>query len=259
MAVNPAVRFLSAMIYKSGVNGLTKLHYPDSTFLKNINFNRLYEKDKPYLYHNAWNLTKQELKMFSNKRDKYENITPASLCACSALPYIEQTVEIEGDIYCEGALIDTVNFKSLLEDHPNLDEVWISRIVDADQVRAPSNLHDSMANLCELFAATVGEDDVKLFEYHVMHGEVDKKGENRWKGTIVEIPVDSDIDFRWSHSNFERGRMHGAKAAGEAVQLYNDAKKKKKGEPLIVGKKYSKEERMQRRRERLIAAGRARP
>ena len=60
-----------------------------------------------------------------------------------------------------------------------MDEIWISRIVDADQVRAPNDLDNSMANLCELFAATVGEDDVKLFKYHVMCGEIGEEASER--------------------------------------------------------------------------------
>ena len=98
-------------------------------------------------------------------------ITASSLCACSALPFVEETVEIDKVTYCEGALIDTVNFESLIQEHhrpgDELDEIWVSRIVDAKQVRKPKNLHDALANLCQLFAATVGEDDVKLFKYHV--------------------------------------------------------------------------------------------
>ena len=38
-----------------------------------------------------------------------------------------------------------------------------------------------------LFAATVGEDDIKLFKYHV-------KEDNKWKGRIVEIKVDASIN-----------------------------------------------------------------
>ena len=48
-------------------------------------------------------------------------ISASSLCACSALPFIEGTVEIDGVTYCEGALVDTVNFESLLEEHPELE------------------------------------------------------------------------------------------------------------------------------------------
>jgi predicted acylesterase/phospholipase RssA len=225
LAVNPAMRFLMAMVYKSHIDGRARLYYPDSTFLKDVKFESLNEPEKPFIFHNAWNLTNQELELFANKpvKDKdgkrkyYKEITAASLCACSALPFIEQTIVIDGDTYCEGALVDTVNFKSLLEDHHRpddpLDEIWISRIVNADQIRPPQNLHDAMANLCQLFAATVGEDDVRLFKYHV-------REDPKWTGTIVEIQVDSDINFEWSHSNLDRGRMHGRRAANEAYDEY---------------------------------------
>ena len=224
LAVHPATRFLTAMVYKSKINGRTKLLYPDSRFLKDIRFEKLSEPGKPYIFHNAWNLSKQKLELFSNRdpaEDRYKRITPASLCACSALPLIEQTVQIDGDIYCEGALVDTVNFEKLLEDHPDLDEIWISRIVDADQIRPPKNILDSTANLCELFAATVGEDDVKLFKYHV-------KEAGRWTGTIIEIQVERNINFEWSHANLENGRGQGREAAHQACQRYDALTKKGK-------------------------------
>jgi predicted acylesterase/phospholipase RssA len=212
-AANPAVRFMTSMMYLSNITGLSRILYPDSEFMQSIKFERLYEPDKPYLYHNAWNLSRQQLDLFSNKRDKYRWIDAASLCACSALPFIEGTVDIDGETYCEGALVDTVNFKSLIEDHPDLDEIWVSRIVDAKQVRKPENLHDNLANLCQLFAATVGEDDVKLFKYHV-------KNHKNWHGTIVEIHVDNHVNFKWSHSNLDAGVERGYVAADQAYQLY---------------------------------------
>ena len=169
MAINPAIRFMTSLMFKSNVTGLSRIYYPDSNFINEIKFNKLYEADKPFIFHNAWNLTKQDLFLFANKivpprtingRDlpekHYDDINAASICACSALPDIEGTVVINGDTYCEGALIDTVNFKSLIEDHPDLDEIWINKIVDAHQVHAPKNLHDALANLCQLFAASVG-------------------------------------------------------------------------------------------------------
>src|SRR5262249_33742864 len=143
----------------------------------------------------------------------YKRIDARSLCACSALPFIEETVMIDGKTYCEGALVDTVNFRNLLEDHPDLDELWISRIVKSDQIREPKDLHDSLANLCELFAATVGEDDVKLFRYHV-------KEDRKWKGTIVEIRVDRHINLEWTHANLDLGRERGRLAAEAAYRDY---------------------------------------
>jgi predicted acylesterase/phospholipase RssA len=221
MAVNPFVRFWTSLMFLSNMNGLSKIYYPDSNFMNAIKFEKLNEDGKPYIYHNAWNLTKKTLALFSNKKDEYKSINAASLCACSALPFVEGTVQIDGDndgdVYCEGALVDTVNFQKLLEDHPDLDEIWISRIVDAQQIREPKNLHDALANLCQLFAATVGEDDVKLFKYHV-------REDNKWRGTIVEIRVARNIDFTWSHENLELGQTGGFEAADQAYKKYRAGK-----------------------------------
>jgi predicted acylesterase/phospholipase RssA len=244
LAVNPLVRLLTSMMFLSPLNGLAKIYYPDSSFLKAIDFERLRGDDKPFIFHNAWNLTKQQLELFSNRpvenRD-YDRINAASLCACSALPFIEPTVEMNGDTYCEGALIDTVNFKNLIEDHPDLDEIWVSRIVDARQIRAPKNLTDGLGNLCQLFASTVGVDDVELFMYHV-------REKKNWGGTVVEIQVPNVVqvgdksemlNFDWSHANFENCMDAGYRAAGEAYVNYESAKllggqKPEKGEIRLV-------------------------
>ncbi len=229
LAVNPFVRYWTSVMYLSNISGLSRIHYPESNFMRAIKFNRLFEKDKPFIFHNAWNISKQRLDLFSNKpgfdskTGDYRNITPASLCACSALPFVEETVEIDGDTYCEGALVDTVNFKQLLEDHPDLDEIWVSRIVDAKQVRPPRNIADALGNLCMLFAATVGEDDVKLFRYHV-------KEENKWHGQIIEIAVSDGITFEWTHGNLDRGRAAGYEATDKALTGYRP-----KARPRQVG------------------------
>ena len=228
LATNPFVRYWTSMMYLSNISGLSRIHYPESTFMKAIKFDRLFEKDKPFIFHNAWNITKQRLELFSNKPDfrsekgSYGKITPATLCACSALPFVEETVEIDGDTYCEGALVDTVNFEQLLDDHPDLDEIWVSRIVDSKQVRAPQNIADALANLCMLFAATVGEDDIKLFRYHV-------KEDNKWHGKIVEMKVSPKIDFNWTHGNLDLGRDAGYEAADEVLKSYAPETAPKKG------------------------------
>src|SRR5260370_38647065 len=243
MATNPFVRSLTSMMYLSNINGLSRINYPDSEFMKGINFEELTKDGKPHIFHNAWNLDEQKLALFSNremKNTKKEYIGPIdarTLCACSALPYIEGTVEIDGVTYCEGALVDTVNFDSLLEEHPDLEEIWVSRIVDSKQIQKQENLHDALANLCQLFAATVGEDDVKLFKYHVRFdqpepGKDGKNGKNgkkkvRWTGTIVEIHVPGHINFKWNHSNLENGRTLGKAAAEQAIEAYKEHEKRK--------------------------------
>jgi hypothetical protein len=152
--------------------------------------------------------TSQNSNFFSNKNHKYKPIGAASLCACSALPFLEATVEIDGDIYCEGTLIDTANFKTLLEDHPDLDEIWVIRVRDATRFFKPLNLHDAMGNLFQKFEAALAENDVKLFKYHVKH-------EGRWHGRIAEMHVHSDVNLEWSHSNLDIGVREGQLAASE--------------------------------------------
>ena len=270
LAVNPTVRFLTAMLYKSKLNGLSRLYYPDSSFLNQIKFDEV-RKRAPFIYYNAWNLSQQELVLFANQVKKtslvprqsydvtgYRPIDAASLCACSALPFIEQTVTIGEDIYCEGALIDTVNFQNLLVDHPDLEEIWISRIVDANQVLPPRNLHDALANLCELFCATVGEDNIEIFKCRLQHEDPE-----RWKKIkIIEIPVDCTINFEWSHSNLEHGIKAGEAAAKRAYDYY--LKVKDDEDKRIITPPVSDEEQRQRQhsrrelaRKRLSEAGRA--
>jgi predicted acylesterase/phospholipase RssA len=238
LAPNPFVRYWMSMMYLSNVSGLSRIHYPESSFMKAIKFENLYGPDKPFIFHNAWNISQQKLALFSNnpafepkarknkaKQNKqkltepYLPITPASLCACSALPFVEETVEIGGDTYCEGALVDTVNFERLLEDHPDLDEIWISRIVDAKQVRAPRNVAEALGNLCMLFAATVGEDDVKLFRYHL-------KEDSKFKGQVYEIKVSDVINFEWTHANLDRGCKAGYDATSDVLRDYKAKKGK---------------------------------
>ncbi|WP_024514152.1 patatin-like phospholipase family protein [Bradyrhizobium sp. Tv2a-2] len=224
MAPNPFVRYLTSMMYLSNVTGLSRINYPDSDFMKSINFEEL-KKCESTIFHNAWNLDDQKLALFCNRLmkdpDYVGGINASTLCACSALPFIEETVQIGRKTYCEGALVDTVNFESLLQEHGDLDEIWISRIVDTKQVRKPKDLHDALANLCQLFAATVGEDDVRLFKYHVKCDEPRK-----WTGTVVEIHVPAHINFKWNHSNLDHGRALGKAAAEEAIAAYKRAGEK---------------------------------
>ena len=55
LAPNPFVRNLASMMYLSDVNGLSKINYPKSEFMKRIKFEALGKKEKPHIFHNAWN------------------------------------------------------------------------------------------------------------------------------------------------------------------------------------------------------------
>jgi hypothetical protein len=159
----------------------------------------------------------KQLHLFSNqKADGYKDITRESLCACSALPFIEETVTIknaagESETYCEGALVETVNFSRLIQDHPDLEEIWVSRIVDIKQVRPSKNISEALGILCMLFAGSLGDDDVELFRYHAKDAG--------WQGTIYEIPVAENINFDWNDSNLKNGRKAGLAAVAEPLNF----------------------------------------
>lgn len=216
LAVNPWSRFMTSWIYKSKSRGLSRIYYPDSSFLAQIDFAKLSQPGKPVLYHNAYNLTDDRLELFSNKNPNYQKISAQTLCACSALPFIEEPVVIDGVTYCEGATVDTVNFEDLLKNHPDLEEVWVSRILDIKQVRNPENLYDALNNLVMLFAATTSEDDVKLFKHHVHNTRPDIR--------IVEIPVAFNIDYDWTYSNLDRSIAEGYDAADAVVAAYRQGR-----------------------------------
>jgi uncharacterized protein (DUF433 family) len=283
-AAHPFSRFLTSLMYLSNVNGLAKMYYKNSTFLKAINFEKLREKDKPFIFHNAFNLATKKIELFANrmpdkpalksdgikrmigdtgvpvlevfkldsqgksaieivqelptleledvedaldyasKNQKYQLIDAPTLCACSALPYIEETVRFEdGTEYCEGALVDTVNFRDLIEDHDKIDEIWVSKIVDFEQINAPKNICDALGNLCMLFAATVGADDVRLFKYHARLSR-----EKPWLGEIIELDFGAHTNFDWNHDNFDKGVEAGRKAAAEALHKHKQGYFKEK-------------------------------
>ncbi|MEI6559341.1 MAG: patatin-like phospholipase family protein [Rhodospirillaceae bacterium] len=216
LAVNPVSRFMTSLIYLSSFNGLARIFYPDSSFLKSIQFKRLYEPGKPAIYYNSYNLTKQRLELFTNKQNDrgYGSIRAETLCACSALPYIETPVKIGDDIYCEGATIDTVNFEDLMQNYPDLDEVWVSRILDRKQVRPAENLYDSLNNLVMLFASTTSEDDVKLFKY--------KLKDTNSTVRVIEIPVNHHVNYDWTYSNLDHSIRDGERATDAVLKAYVD-------------------------------------
>ena len=233
LAVQPLSRFMTSLLYLSAMNGLSRIYYDDSSFLNRIDIDHLFKQAGLFLYHNAWNLDKKEMELFSNiEKDGYSDITRKSLCACSALPYIEGTVQIGTDTYSEGALIETVNFSRLIEDHPGLKEIWVSRIVDVSQADVPKNLNGALGNLCMLFAGSLGDDDVKLFQYHAR--------DEGWGGTIYEMDFaakntprpskqipqwmtvswqDENVNFDWNWRNLNNGVERGYRVADELLNF----------------------------------------
>ena len=70
MAPNPFVRNMMSMMYLSDINGLSKINYPKSEFMKRINFEALKKDGKPHIFHNAWNLDDAEARVVFQSSEK---------------------------------------------------------------------------------------------------------------------------------------------------------------------------------------------
>lgn len=219
MAVNPVVRFMTNMMYNSGITGLSSIYSEKSTFLNYLKWDKLKKKGRPLLYHNAFNLNTHELDYFSNRpldiKDlPFKPLAAKTLCACSALPYIEEPVTIDDQVYCEGATIECVNFDLLLtlcEKH-GIEEVWISQIVNPAQVHAPKSLDDALNNLIMLFAGSVSDDDVMMF--------LDEIEKRKSKLKVINVPVSPAANYDWNNSNLHHCIEEGYKAAEEIIEEY---------------------------------------
>jgi hypothetical protein len=53
MAPNPLVRYMTSMMYLSGMTGCARIYYPESSFMNAIKFKELFNKKDIYIYHNA--------------------------------------------------------------------------------------------------------------------------------------------------------------------------------------------------------------
>lgn len=208
LSAHPVSRFMTAIEYRSKQNGKAQIYYEGAPLLEKINWDRLWHPDRPEIRFNAFNLKTRKPELFTNRVDRYGNINARSLCACSALPSVFKTIEIGDAVYCEGATVDTVQFINLLEDHSDLDEIWISRIVDVEQAAAPKDQTGSTANHSMIFAGSLGALNIAAFRQHAK--------DLGWKGDIIEIEVPPG-KWEWSHSNLDAGCRYGYAATSEAL------------------------------------------
>jgi predicted acylesterase/phospholipase RssA len=220
MGAHPLTRYLVGYEFRTAQTGGARIFYDDSRLLREVTINRLWQPDRPEIRFNAINLTAEggpRMELFTNRVDKYDNIDMRTLCACSALPHIFAPVEVNGDIYCEGATMDTVQFINLLEDHPDLDEVWIIRIVGINQAEAPRDMTDAIANSYMIPASAMGESSIAAFRSHAA-----KIG---WRGRIIEVPVPR-LKWEWSVENLDRGVSLGREAIQGEWEIYEKGERR---------------------------------
>jgi hypothetical protein len=114
---------------------------------------------------------------------------------------------LNGDLYYEGAVVDCLNFKDLVERHPGLETIVVFDVLGSDTlIRAPRNLYDSWVLSMIIPLVKTAEDNLELFA--LKHN----KGWNRADGAKTDLlKVGFDIPeeylgevLDWSSSNAAR-------------------------------------------------------
>lgn len=162
----------------------------------------------PYFYMNAYNIDEQRIDDFTK-----DVITPDHFRAALAFPFIYGPFTLGGCRYYEGAVVDCLNFKDLVELHPNLERVVVLDVLgSADLVRAPRDLYDSWVLSLVIPLVKTAEDNLELFELkHKPPGlEVHKIAFDVPSEDLPEV-------LDWSESNarrlFDIGRAAGLRYA----------------------------------------------
>lgn len=220
MTLNPFARLMFKLYYQNRKTGRAWLLGPGdhgSEFVgQYIDFNKLMQIDN-MIYLNTFNLARREINLFVNRNDHpdYKPITLKALKVNSSILGYLENWEIDGDPYCEGAVADTVNFKDLLRNHSDLDEIWVINILDYKAIKPPENLLEADLLAVELPFATIAHDDIKIFNLFLKKSGLDKKIK------FVKINLSyKELDFFWKRSTLEKGIEVGYSGAKATIDRY---------------------------------------
>jgi predicted acylesterase/phospholipase RssA len=177
-----------------------------------IDFDKL-ARIKPHFYLNAYNITNEQIDDFS----KHE-ITPDHFRAALAFPFIYGPYRLKQNdcLYYEGAVVDCLNFKDLVERHPDLETIVVFDVLGSDKlIRAPRDIYDSWVLSMIIPLVETAENDLELFALKY------NKGVSRECGAKSDVlKIDFDIPeehlpevLDWTASNarrlFDIGRASG--------------------------------------------------
>jgi len=169
---------------------------------------------EPAFYVNAYNLTQRRMENWGQ-----DEIDTLRLQAALSFPFLYPPTQVGEDFYIEGAAIDCLNFKGLMENHPDLEEIVVFDILGAERLlRAPKDLYDAWVMSIITPLVEIARDDIKIFE-------------DRYKGKVclhkaplVDSIPDADLPdaLDWSRSNLERlyalGHQTAKDWAGQHLQ-----------------------------------------
>jgi len=225
LALNPMVRLMSEIIYKVKKSGIAGLVNSTDFVEANINMENLFKSEK-LVYLNAYNMTKAKLERFINRKEhkEYAPISADALMAgSSVLEYTEnRTIGSAPDKYCEGAVINTVELDTLLEhDHKReLDEIWVVKIADYQEVKPPKNLIEAALTAVMLPFDTISDDDIEIFSHHLTQIS------DREKTRLIKINMNyGAVNYHWNHSNLKESIETGYKGTIKAIEEYEKKQK----------------------------------
>ena len=156
----------------------------------------------PYFYLNAYNVTKQLIDDFT----KHE-ITPDHFRAALAFPFIYGPYKLNDQLYYEGAVVDCLNFKDLMELHTGLETIVVLDVLGSNTlIRAPRNIYDSWVLSMIIPLVKTAEDNLDLFVLKHNHGLRRAEGAKTDLLKIeFDIPDENLVEvLDWTASNATR-------------------------------------------------------
>jgi NTE family protein len=166
-------------------------------------------KDSPVdLWVNAYNLSQSRMENWS----QFE-IDNQKLQAALSFPYLYPPTQLGDDFYIEGAAIDCLNFKALVDHYDgDLAEIVVFDLLGAEKLlRKPRDLYDAWVMSIITPLVEIARDDVKLFE--ALHNRDGKIALHKVPLLDAITPEALPDVFDWSRSNLSNLYQVGYRTA----------------------------------------------
>jgi NTE family protein len=158
---------------------------------------------KPQFYLNAYNLSRHEMTCW----DKHQ-ISQQHFLAALSFPFLYPPTLLDGDYYIEGAAIDTLNFKGLLQQQQAIDSIVVFDVLGCENImHPPTDLYDAWVQSIITPLIELARDDLKLFA--ALHNTDPVSGQP--KSALLRLNVapyltaeETAHQLDWSRSNLER-------------------------------------------------------
>lgn len=194
------VLLLFSMFTPTGLTPLGKGLFAHPPFASRIvNFEKIRDA-APEFYINAYNITDRKMETFS----KHE-IGIDHFYASMSFPFLYPPHRINEKYYFEGAAKDCLNYKPLLERHPEIDTIVVLEPGGVDKwMRIPRNLYDAWVLSIIIPLAAVAGDDTKIFEL-----KYNTDGQGKPIRKLLKVPFNLSDErlahiMDWSYGNLHR-------------------------------------------------------